>query len=196
MKTNTKSLLRGLGLLALISPTLALAHVGAGSTSGLMAGVMHPLTGLDHLAAMLAVGLWAAQLGGRALWMVPMAFVSLMSLSAALSIGGPSIPWFELGIPASVLVLGLLIATGVRMPVVAGGTLVGVFAVFHGHAHGTEMPATVSGLAYGMGFVAATILLHGCGIALGLMVRRFHAEPLARYVGGMMAAFGLYLCVA
>lgn len=193
---NSKKALGSGGLLALLFPTLALAHVGVGTTSELMAGVMHPLTGMDHLAAMVAVGLWAAQLGGRALWVIPMAFVGLMSLSAALSIGGSSIPWPELGISASVMVLGLLIATGTRVPAAAGGLLVGLFAVFHGHAHGAEMPATASGLAYGVGFVAATISLHACGIVLGLMARRFNAEHLARYAGGVTAAFGLYLCVA
>lgn len=179
----------------LLAPALAQAHVGVGQTSGFMHGFTHPVTGLDHVAAMVAVGLWAAQRTGRAIWMVPLTFVAVMSLGGLLGMGGVSIPFVEPGIAASVLVLGVLIAAAVRLPLVASSLLVGLFAIFHGHAHGMEMPATSSGLVYGIGFVLATGLLHGCGIGLGLCAQKLSSPRAIRYAGGAIAAFGLYLCV-
>jgi urease accessory protein len=182
-------------LAALLLPSLAYAHVGVGQTSGFAHGFAHPLTGLDHIAAMVAVGLWAAQRGGGAIWVVPLTFVSVMSASGLLGTMGISVPYVEPGIVASVFVLGVLIAAAVRLPLVASSLIVGFFAIFHGHAHGAEMPETVSGLAYGAGFVLATGLLHGCGIGLGLLARQLGSSGFVRFAGGATAALGVYLFV-
>jgi urease accessory protein len=176
-------------------PSLAHAHIVAGQTSGFAHGFVHPLTGLDHIAAMVAVGLWAAQRGGRAIWVVPLTFVGVMSLSGLLGMTGVFVPFVEPGIAASVFVLGLLIAAAVRLPLVASSLIVGVFAVFHGHAHGAEMPETVSGLSYGIGFVLATGLLHCCGIGLGLLAGQLESPRFVRYAGGATAALGVCLFV-
>jgi urease accessory protein len=182
-------------LAACVLPSLTYAHVGVGQTSGFAHGFVHPLTGLDHMAAMVAVGLWAAQRGGRALWVVPLTFVGVMSVSGLLGALGVSVPLVEPGIVASVFVLGVLVAAAVRLPLVASSLIVGLFAVFHGHAHGAEMPETVSGLAYGIGFVLATGLLHGCGIGLGLLAGRLGSPRFVRYAGGATAALGVCLFV-
>ena len=157
---NRSRLLGALSLLLVAAP-LAQAHPGHEGhdfTWDFSGGFAHPLSGWDHLLAMIAVGLWAAQLGGRARWLVPSAFVGVMALGAALGHAGLMFPGVEQGIAASVLVLGLLIATAVRLPVAAGMALVGLFAGFHGIAHGAEMPATAGGLSYGAGFILATAL--------------------------------------
>jgi urease accessory protein len=152
--------------LALV-PAIALAHPGH-DAADLAHGFMHPLGGIDHILAMVAVGLLAARIGGRALWLVPTSFVLAMAAAGLAGMMGLVLGYAETGIALSVLVLGAVIALGVRMPVAAVMGLVGFFAVFHGYAHGTEMPQSASGLAFGAGFVAATALLHGLGIALGL----------------------------
>jgi urease accessory protein len=182
-------------LASCVLPSLAYAHVGVGQTSGFAHGFAHPLTGLDHIAAMVTVGLWAAQRGGRALWVVSLSFVGVMSISGLLGTLGVSVPFVEPGIVASVFVLGVLVAAAVRLPLVASSLIVGLFAIFHGHAHGAEMPETVSGLAYGIGFVLATGLLHGCGIGLGLLAGKLGSPRLVRYAGGATAALGVYLFV-
>lgn len=179
---------------AAMVPSLAFAHIGVGPTSGFGHGILHPFTGLDHMAAMVAVGLWAAQRGGRALWLVPLTFVTVMAIGGALGTAAIAIPFVQPGIIASVLVLGLLVATAARLPLVASSILVGLFALFHGHAHGTEMPATVAGLTYGFGFMLATASLHGLGIAVGLAAKRFTSPAFVRIAGGAIVAFGIYLC--
>ena len=179
-----------------LAPTNVLAHTGVGAVHDLLHGVQHPLTGLDHIAAMLAAGLWAAQRGGRAIWLVPLAFVSVMAVGGVLGMMAISIPFVEQGIVASVLVLGVLIAAAVRLPLVASMILVGLFALFHGHAHGAEMPATAAGLAYGFGFIMATVCLHGIGIGLGVVAKRFGTERLVRYGGSAIAVCGIYLCIS
>jgi urease accessory protein len=179
----------------LLFPTWALAHVDVGPTAGLWHGLSHPLTGLDHLAAMVAVGLWAAQRGGRAIWFVPLAFVVVMTFGAILGMWAVSIPLVEPGIVASVLVLGVLIAAAARLPLAASVMVVSLFALFHGHAHGAEMPATASGLAYGASFLAATICLHLFGIGLGTAAQRFGMARLVRCGGVAVAVCGLYLCL-
>jgi urease accessory protein len=174
----------------------ALAHTGVGPTAGLAAGFTHPLFGLDHLLAMIAVGLLAAQLGGRALWAVPAAFVAAMIAASVVGMAGLPLPLVELGIAASVVVLGATVLSGRRLPVAGAMALAGAFALFHGHAHGAEMPADATALAYGAGFVAATLLLHGAGLGLGLAVRRTAdrlGPALLRAAGGMVAATGLLL---
>ena len=183
-------------LAMLLAPSLAQAHVGAGQTNGILNGLAHPVFGFDHVAAMVAVGLWAAQRGGRAVWVVPLSFMTAMSAGGAIGAAGIPIPFVEPGIAASVLVLGLLIAAAVQLPLLTSSVLVGLFAVFHGHAHGAEMPETVSGLAYGIGFVLATGLLHGCGIGLGLLARRWARPFLVRLAGGATVAFGVYLFIS
>jgi len=182
-------------LLIFLLPSLAQAHPGPpGHTHGFANGLMHPLTGLDHICAMVAVGLWAAQRGGRALWLVPTTFVSIMIVGGALGMGHAGIPYVEQGIATSVLVLGILIAAAIRLPLAVSTAIVGLFALFHGYAHGAEMPATASGLAYGVGFVIATASLHLCGIGLGLFAKRRASANLIRYAGGAIAACGVYLC--
>jgi urease accessory protein len=179
--------------LSWLVPHLASAHVGIGSTGGFLAGMSHPLGGLDHLCAMLAVGLWAAQRGPRTSWGIPLAFVSVMAMGAALGMAGVVLPFTETGIVVSVLILGILVAASVRLPLAVSMMMVGLFAVFHGHAHGTEMPAMASGLAYGAGFVSATLFLHVCGMGLGLLAR-YLSRPLAiRFAGTAIAMFGGYL---
>ena len=165
----------------LLFPSMAYAHTGVGETSGFYNGVIHPVTGLDHICAMVAVGLWAAQRGGKAIWLVPLTFVSVMAIGGWLGMIGRSIPFVEQGIVASVLILGVLIATAVRLPLVVSVLIVGLFALFHGHAHGAEMPDSASGLLYGLGFIFSTVLLHLCGIALGLSAQRFGTPQLVRY---------------
>jgi urease accessory protein len=193
------SLLQRTLLLSLIffAPSLAQAHPGApGHTHGFSNGLFHPLTGLDHICAMVAVGLWAAQRGGRALWLVPATFVSIMIVGGILGMGKVGIPYVEQGIAASVLVLGTFIAAAARLPMAASMAIVALFALFHGYAHGAEMPDTASGLAYGIGFVIATASLHLSGIGIGLLAQRFSSAQFIRYLGGGIAACGVYLCFA
>jgi urease accessory protein len=180
--------------LLLLFPALAQAHVGPGANHGFGSGAAHPLTGIDHICAMLAVGLWAAQRGGRFLWLAPLTFVSLMTVGAVLGLGSTPLAVVEGGIVASLLIMGVMIAGAIRIPVAAGVALIGIFALFHGHAHGTEMPQNVSGLTYGIGFVASTIALHLLGIGLGIAARRAAIASWVRYAGGAIAACGLYLC--
>lgn len=178
-------------------PSLAQAHPGfPGHTHGLANGLAHPVTGLDHLCAMVAVGLWAAQRGGRALWVVPSVFVSVMILGAALGMASVSVPLAEPGIVASVLVLGVLIVAAIRLPLAVSGFMVGVFALCHGYSHGAEMPASASGLIYGLGFISATASLHLLGIGLGLLTQRSGSARLIRCAGGAIAVCGVYLCLA
>jgi urease accessory protein len=182
-------------LLCFCASLPAMAHVGAGPVTGVAAGLVHPVGGLDHLAAMVAVGLWAAQLGGRALWALPATFVAVMALGAWLGAAGPASPLVETGIAASVLILGVLVLLAVRLPTWGGLPLAGLFALLHGHAHGGEMPWDASGLAYGAGFVLSTMLLHGAGIALGLAGARHPGWRTARWAGAAIAGYGLFLLV-
>jgi urease accessory protein len=171
-------------------PTIASAHPGHEGTPGFIHGFLHPLGGLDHILAMVAVGLFAARLGGRALWLVPASFVVTMAAAGVAGMAGLALPYVEAGIALSLLVLGAAIAFEITMPVAAAMGLVAFFAVFHGHAHGAEMPETMSGLAYGAGFLAATAALHALGIGLGLFIGRA-GEMLGRrmlQVGGGAAA--------
>jgi urease accessory protein len=176
-----------------VASSAAHAHVGVSPTDGFLRGLEHPLTGFDHLAAMIAVGLWAAQRGGCAVWIMPLAFVTVMSLGGLLGTAGAFVPFVEPGIAASVFILGLLVAAAVRPPLLASTILVGLFALLHGHAHGTEMPASASALTYGIGFMMGTGALLGCGVAFGLSARKFACPDLIRYAGGATMALGLYL---
>jgi urease accessory protein len=180
-------------LLASSFPTLALAHVGMGSAQGLSQGLLHPLSGIDHVLVMVAVGVFAFQVGGRALWFVPLSFVGMMIVGGALGMSGVELPFAEIGIGLSVVVLGLVVALRLDLPVAGAMALVGLFAVFHGHAHGAEMPDTASGLGYGTGFVLATALLHVAGIELGLLIGRAgtaYGKHVTRTAGGAMTLAG------
>ncbi|MDP1644923.1 MAG: HupE/UreJ family protein [Thiobacillus sp.] len=166
----------------------AFAHTGDHTATGFAGGLAHPFMGLDHLLAMIAAGLWAAQQGGRALWAVPAAFVGAMLLGGVLAWSGIALPHVESAIALSVLVLGLLIASRGQWAVTAGMAIAAVFALFHGYAHGLEMPQAASPALYALGFVLATLCLHGMGIASSLIGR--HAVRLA---GIGIAATGLAL---
>jgi urease accessory protein len=193
MKTNPYS--RLIPLLFLATAPLALAHPGHGPEQGAAAGFLHPLGGWDHILAMVAVGIWAAQLGGRALWRVPAAFVAAMAAGAVLGHFTGAVPGIEQTVAASVLILGLLVGTAARIPVGAGMALVGLFAVFHGMAHGAAIPVDADGLAYGAGFIGATALLHAAGLVLGVLTAR--SEPLVpRIAGWAMAACGAALLLS
>jgi urease accessory protein len=170
-------------------PSVAFAHPGH-DAPGLVHGFLHPLSGLDHVLAMVAVGLFAARLGGRALWLVPASFVVTMAVAGVAGGTGFALPYVEAGIALSILVLGAAVALEMTMPVAAAMGLVAFFAIFHGYAHGAEMPETISGLAYGAGFVAATAALHALGIGLGLFIGR-SGETFSRrilQIGGSAAA--------
>src|ERR1700722_17039280 len=160
----------------------AQAHLIPGDVRGFGAAFPPPLHGLDHILAMTAVGLWAAQLGGRARWLVPASFMGMMVLGGALAMAGLRVPFTEEGILLSVLVLGILIAVATRFPLVVSMAIVGLFAFFHGHSHGTEMPVNALGLAYGAGFVLATALLNACGIGLAYVTQSFRV-PVVRWAG-------------
>jgi urease accessory protein len=175
-------------------PTTASAHVGAGDATGFLHGVMHPLSGLDHQLAMILVGVFAYQLGGRALWAVPLTFVSVMAIGGLLGIMGVTIPFVEAGIAFSVLVLGAIVAFEVKTPVAVAMGVVGLFAIVHGHAHGSEMPTDVSGLEYGLGFMLATALLHACGIGVGVLIgmsSKSLGDNVYRFVGGLASVAGI-----
>lgn len=174
------------------APGLVFAHTGL-PANGLAVGFGHPFTGLDHILAMLAVGCWAASLGGAARLVVPAAFVGILMLGAGLGMFGFVLPSVEIGIAASVIVLGLLIAFQVRVPNKVAIWLVGSFALFHGQAHGAEMPAMASPLVYGLGFVAATILLHAAGLALGTLLDTTGRRTLTRIAGASIALCGIAL---
>lgn len=186
------------GLLALglsMVAGAAQAHTSGLPHMDFAAGFGHPLGGLDHVLAMVAVGLWAAQLSGRALWLVPLTFVLTMAVGGLFGFLGISLPMVELGIAGSVLILGVLVALASRLPLAASMALVGVFALFHGYAHGAEMAAEASALWYSLGFMLATALLHGAGIGIGLATRSGVSERLVRLSGAAIAAAGALLLV-
>jgi len=169
---------------------LAAAHIQAGEASGLLTGFLHPISGLDHVLAMIAVGLWGAQLGPPAVWVLPVAFPMVMALGGTLGLMGVSLPGVEIGIALSAIVLGVLVLAEARPPLAVAALVVGFFAVFHGHAHGTELPAGESGLLYSVGFVVATGCLHAVGIALGVVHRWSPGRIALRAAGAMVALAG------
>ena len=173
-------------------PLLAAAHVEGGRAEGLLSGLSHPVSGLDHVLAMVAVGLWGAQLGSPAMWLLPVTFPVVMAFGGLLGLLGVPLPGVEIGIALSALALGLAVSTAWRPPLMAAAAIVGLFAVFHGHAHGTELPAGASGLLYSLGFVAATGLLHAAGIGIGLIHRWERGKSVLRTFGAVIAAAGGY----
>jgi urease accessory protein len=190
MKTLTRVIAFGL----LLTPALAHAHPGHGSSS-LAHGFSHPIVGWDHLLAMIAVGLWAAQLGGRVRWQMPAVFLGIMMLGGLLGMTGVSVPAVEQAIVASVLILGVLIGAAVRLPATASVTIVAMFALFHGLAHGAEMPGDASGLSYAGGFTTATALLHLAGLGLGMIAAKTRQSGYVRLAGGAFAVCAVLLAV-
>jgi urease accessory protein len=176
---------------------IADAHTGVHTLAadGFASGFVHPFGGLDHVLAMVAVGLWAASLGGVARWAVPAAFVAIMTLGAAGATHGLALPAVEPMIALSVIALGVLIALSVRIPALAAAATVALFGLFHGCAHGIEMPAMAQPLSYGAGFAAATVALHGIGLALGALLPRFAPGTAVRYAGGAIALAGAALAL-
>lgn len=178
----------------ILFPTMAFAHTGIGDTSGFMHGFSHPIGGIDHILAMIAVGVFAYVLGGRALILVPMAFVAMMIVGFLLGVGHVDVPFVELGIALSSVVIGGAAAMGRPMPVIAAMALVGVFAIFHGHAHGAEMPENAGGALYAIGFIVATALLHVIGILAALGGARLvgkYGRLVAQIAGGVFALGGV-----
>lgn len=170
----------------------AFAHINPAEHGSLLTGFVHPLLGWDHVLVMVAVGIWAAMIGGRALWAVPLAFVTVMSAGFALAITGIALPFVEPVVLASVVALGLLIAMAVKLPVSLAATIVGSFALFHGAAHGAEL-GTSGAAVFGLGFAMATALLHGGGLLLGNALVRTANPILLRAIGALSAGAGLYL---
>lgn len=176
---------------ALLAPTAAFAHPGHAEAVGFMAGFGHPIGGLDHVLAMVLVGVFAFQLGGRALWLIPATFVAVMAAGGGLGMAGIEVPFVETGIALSVVALGAAVAFGVKAPVAAAMAVVGLFAVFHGHAHGAEMPAASSGAAYVAGFLLATAALHAAGVGFGVLIGRVGTQGGFWIVRGAGAAASL-----
>jgi urease accessory protein len=178
-------------LLLTVFATPALAHTGGSMAGGFAGGFAHPLFGLDHIVAMVAVGLWGAFLGAPAIWLLPIVFPLVMALGGVIGILGIAIPWVETGIALSAVVLGLMVAFGARPPLIIAAVLVGAFAIFHGHAHGTELPPGADAVAYSVGFVVATGLLHLVGIGFGSLTRWPAGRIAVRAAGGAIAIVGL-----
>ena len=196
MKTrNDKAIAFVAAGVALAASSPALAHTGIEHSFSFAAGFKHPLTGLDHLLAMVAVGLWAGLNGGRALWAWPVAFVGVMLAGGALGMAGVPVPLVESGILASVIILGLLVLAAARLPVPAGAALIAVFALLHGHAHGAELPDGAPALAYAAGFAIATSLLHALGLGIAHLARSEGGRMAVRGAGALVAAIGIALAL-
>lgn len=182
----------GGGLALAMAAGPALAHSGTGLAGGFLSGVMHPLAGPDHLLAMVAVGLWGAFLGRPLIFVLPMVFPAMMALGGVMGMANTPMPPVEIGIALSVLVLGIAIAGAYKAPVWVATILVAVFAVFHGYAHGQELPSAADPLGYSVGFVLATGSLHVAGIGLGLLAGRPQGAAAVRGLGALIAAAGVY----
>ncbi|WP_033539133.1 MULTISPECIES: HupE/UreJ family protein [Shewanella] len=181
-------------LLAVWAPSVFAHEIIGGA--GFMTGFNHPVLGFDHLLAMLSVGLLSTQLGGRAIWTVPLAFMAFMLFGGILGLYGVALPFVELGIALSVLLLGLAIALGRQIPLLLAMGFVGLFAIFHGHAHGAEMPALTSPVLYALGFLSGTAVIHLLGVSLGFIMQQLSRKlPLLRLSGGAIALIGGYLIV-
>jgi urease accessory protein len=185
--------LRKAGLLGLLLlwPATAFAHILEGDAAGgFISGFEHPISGLDHIVAMVSVGLWGAQLGAPAIWLLPVTFPMVMAFGGMLGLMGVPLPYTEFGIAASAIGLGAVVAAEARPPLWMAALLVGFFAIFHGHAHGTELPPDENGVLYSIGFVVATGLLHLTGIAIGLIHRWQAGQMILRLGGAGVAAVG------
>jgi len=184
------ALLAALLVSTLFAPSPASAHVEAGQAGGFLAGLGHPASGLDHVVAMIAVGLWGAVLGPPAIWVLPVAFPMVMALGGLMGLLGFALPGVEIGIAISAVVLGAMVLAEARPPLWAAAAIVAFFAVFHGHAHGRELPEGANALLYSLGFVAGTGLLHAAGIALGSLQRWPAGRTVLRVAGGGVALAG------
>ena len=184
--------LRGSLLALALVPVAALAHEETGQAAGFLAGLAHPVSGLDHVLAMVAVGLWGAVLGAPAIWVLPVAFPLVMAVGGLLGLLGIPLPGVELGIALSAVVLGAMVLVEARPPLALAAVVVAFFAVFHGHAHGTEVAAGTSALLYSLGFVVATGLLHAAGIVIGVLHRWPAGRVLVRTAGGGVGLAGLF----
>ncbi|MBP1605710.1 MAG: HupE/UreJ protein [Acidobacteria bacterium] len=178
-------------LMLLVSAAPAFAHVQQGQAQGFLTGLRHPVSGLDHVLAMISVGLWGAQLGAPAVWLLPVTFPMVMAFGGFLGLVGIPLPGVEVGIALSAVLLGLMVAREAKPSLVAAALLVGFFAIFHGHAHGTELPPGQSGLMYSIGFVIATGCLHGVGIAIGVVHKWPAGKAALRFAGALVALAGL-----
>jgi urease accessory protein len=189
-----RSLAPGLAIfaLAMLCAQPALAHPQKGAAVGFVTGFLHPISGLDHVLAMVAVGLWGAQLGAPAIWLLPVAFPMVMAFGGMLGLMGIPIPGVEYGIAASAILLGAAVMFEIRPPLGLAAALVGLFAICHGHAHGTELPPNQSALLYSMGFVIATGCLHGVGIGIGTVYQWTWGQKLVRVAGAGISAGGLF----
>lgn len=183
---------RAVILSMLVWPVAALAHIQAGEAGGFVSGLSHPVSGLDHVLAMVAVGLWGAQLGMPAIWVLPVAFPMMMAFGGMLGLMGAPLPGVEIGIAVSAMVLGALVLGGVRLSLAAAIIVVAFFAVFHGHAHGTELQSGQNAVLYSLGFVIATGTLHAVGIGIGQIQHWDLGRKLLRGAGGVVLAGGLY----
>ena len=176
----------------ILSAQTALAHSQKGGAVGFLTGFRHPISGLDHVLAMLAVGLWGAQLGAPAIWILPVAFPMVMAIGGMLGLMGVPLPGIEYGIALSAIALGTAVMFELRPPIEVAAALVGFFAIFHGHAHGTELPPGQSSLLYSMGFVIATGCLHAMGIGFGTVYRWAWGQRLLRVAGALVASGGVF----
>ncbi len=181
-----------LALALALAARAAAAHEQVGAAAGFVTGLGHPVSGLDHVLAMIAVGLWGAQLGAPAIWLLPVVFPMVMACGGFLGLVGLPLPGVEVGIAASAILLGAMVAREARPPLPVAAALVGFFAIFHGHAHGAELPAGQSGLTYSIGFVVATGCLHLAGIAIGLVHRWRWGRIALRAAGAAVAAAGAW----
>lgn len=193
---DSSRLIKALWLSWLLAPAVALAHVGQGDVQGgFLSGLAHPVMGLDHVIAMVAVGMWGAQLGAPAIWVLPVTFPLVMAFGGVLGAMGVPIPGIEIGIALSAVALGAMVAFAARPPLWIAAALVGVFAIFHGHAHGAELPESANAIAYSVGFVVATGLLHALGILIGVMNRWPAGARVLRAGGALVSLGGVYFLV-
>ena len=188
---NLSSLFAGIvSVFAIVVASAAFAHSGEGINTGFASGFWHPILGWDHVVAMVAVGIWGAFLGRPAIWVLPVVFPLVMAFGGALGVIGVPLPAVEAGIALSGVVLGLLIAFAVSAPIWVAAVIVGIFAIFHGHAHGTELPEAFSAYGYAVGFVVGTGMLHLVGIAIGFLTATDAGKLAARAVGAVIALVG------
>lgn len=192
--TRRQIVARWLGVLIVVSlwSQSAFAHPQKGGATGFLTGFRHPISGLDHVLAMVAVGLWGAQLGAPAIWVLPVAFPMVMAFGGMLGLMGVPLPGTEYGIALSAILLGAAVMFEIRPPLGVGAALVGFFAIFHGHAHGTELPPGQSAMLYSIGFVMATGCLHALGIGIGTVHRWRWGQNLLRFAGGLVAMGGAF----
>jgi len=191
-RTALRRIFLALFLALILAPHAASAHIVAGEAMGFWSGFNHPVSGLDHVLAMIAVGMWGAQLGRPATWVLPITFPLIMACGGVLGLAGIPLPGAEIGIAFSGIVLGTAVFTAFRAPLALTALIVGTFGLFHGHAHGVEMPPGQNSLLYSLGFVLATGLMHATGIAIGLLHRRQWGQYAIRFAGVVVLAGGLF----